>query len=233
MRGQPTVITDRRGRPRRFDEHTERSMIMDAAVRLMAERGYGEMSVIDILAETGLSTRSFYRHFDSKEALLLALVRREAESVARSMARAIANAAGPAEAVEAWLERLLDTFFVPRQAARSALFTTPAALASPSMTEGLAEICWILSRPVAKVLRAGHEAGVLVSPNPAADALSIFAVVGATGHAPHAKLRDRGSVKAQVVRFAWPALGLIGAGPAGGPAVGRPVAPAGEERNSS
>jgi AcrR family transcriptional regulator len=193
---------------------------MDAAIRLMAERGFGEMSVIDVLAETGLSTRGFYRHFDSKEALLLALVRREAESVARAMARAIANAAGPAEAVEAWLERLLDTFFVPRQAARSALFTTPAALASPSMTEGLAEIRWVLSRPVAKALRAGHEAGVLVSPNPEADALSIFAVVGATARAPHAKLRNRGSVKAQVVRFAWPALGLIGDDPAGGPGVG-------------
>jgi AcrR family transcriptional regulator len=197
-------------------------MIMGTAIRLMAERGYGEMSVIDILAETGLSTRSFYRHFDSKDALLLALVRREAESVARSMARAIAEAAGPVEAVEAWLERLLDTFFVARQAARSALFTTPAAMASPAMSEGLAEIYWVLSRPVAEVLRAGHEAGVLVSPNPEADALSIFAVVGATAHAPHAKLGDRGAVKAQVVRFAWPALGLAGADPAGEPAAGRP-----------
>lgn len=197
-------------------------MIMDAAIRLMAERSYGEMSVIDILAETGLSTRSFYRHFDSKDALLLALVCREAESVARSMARAIAAAAGPVEAVDAWLERLLDTFFVPRQAARSALFTTPAAMASPAMTEGLAKIYWVLARPVAEVLRAGHEAGVLVSPNPEADALSIFALVSATAHAPHAKLGDRGSVKAQVVRFAWPALGLTGADPAGGPAIGRP-----------
>ncbi len=121
------ATTDKRGRPRRFDEGTERKMIMDAAIRLMERNSDAELSAVDILAETGLSSRSFYRHFDSKEALLVALVRREAELVARSMERAIASAAGPVAAVEAWLERLLDTFFEPRRAARSAIFTTPAA----------------------------------------------------------------------------------------------------------
>ncbi len=134
----------------------------------------------------------------------MALVRREAELVARSMERAIASAAGPVAAVEAWLERLLDTFFEPRRAARSAIFTTPAASGAYPMTEELAEIRWILSRPLAEVLRAGQAAGVLVSPNPEADAISIFALAGTTTGTRQANLGDRESVRAQVVRFAWP-----------------------------
>lgn len=125
-------------------------MIMDAGIRLMERNSDAELSVVDILAETGLSARSFYRHFDSKESLLVALARREAE-MARSMERAIASAAGPAAAVDAWLARLLDTFFEPRRAARSALFTTPAASGAYPMTEELAEIRWVLSRPLAEV----------------------------------------------------------------------------------
>lgn len=204
MIDRSAATTDKRGRPRRFDEGTERKMIMDAAIRLMERNSDAELSAVDILAETGLSSRSFYRHFDSKEALLVALVRREAELVARSMERAIASAAGPVAAVEAWLERLLDTFFEPRRAARSAIFTTPAASGAYPMTEELAEIRWILSRPLAEVLRAGQAAGVLVSPNPEADAISIFALAGTTTGTRQANLGDRESVRAQVVRFAWP-----------------------------
>jgi len=200
--------TDRRGRPRRFAENTERAMVMSAAVHLMVKTGYTELSVVDILAETGLSTRSFYRHFDSKEALLVALVRREAELVSRSMEQAMGKAPGPIAELEVWLERLLDTYFEPRQAARSSLFTTPAVLAASPMTEELAEIRWILSRPLAEALRTGHEAQVLVSPNPEADALSMFALVGTLTRTPRANLGNRQSVRDQVMRFAWPAFGL-------------------------
>jgi AcrR family transcriptional regulator len=38
--------------------------------------------VADILNEADLSTRSFYRHFASKDQLLCALFRREAEAAA-------------------------------------------------------------------------------------------------------------------------------------------------------
>ncbi|CUU54852.1 DNA-binding transcriptional regulator, AcrR family [Parafrankia irregularis] len=200
--------TDRRGRPRRFDEGTERQMIMDAAVRLMKGSGHAEMAVVDVLAGTGLSTRAFYRHFGSKEALLLALIHREAEAVARSMTRAVERAREPAAALEAWLDRLLDTFFEPRQVARSALFTTAAAGAAVPLAEKLDDIRWILARPLADVLRAGNDAGVLFSPNPDADAISLFGLVGAASHSAHANLEGRPAVRAQVIRFAWPAFGL-------------------------
>ncbi len=202
------VKGERQGRRRLFDHDTERTMLMDAAVRILARSGLHEMFVVDVLSEAGLSTRSFYRHFESKDGLLRALVLRETESVAQSLERRIARASGPVAAVEAWLDGLLDAIFEPRRAARAALFMTPAVRTSYPMAERMVDTHWTLSRPLAEVLRAGHEAGFLVSPNPEADAVSMFALVGITAYVPHANLQNRAAVRAQVVRFSWPTLGL-------------------------
>jgi AcrR family transcriptional regulator len=48
--------SDKLGRPRLFDDDTERRMVLDAAVRVMARNDYAAMSVADVLAEAGLST---------------------------------------------------------------------------------------------------------------------------------------------------------------------------------
>ena len=63
------IEAPRRGRPRRFSSHTERQLLLDASVRVMSANGYDGTSVNDILEEAGLSTRAFYRQFDSKHAL--------------------------------------------------------------------------------------------------------------------------------------------------------------------
>ena len=53
----------------------ERSRIIEAAYRCLVDSGGGGLSVTGVLNAAGLSTRAFYRHFDSKDALLLAMFR--------------------------------------------------------------------------------------------------------------------------------------------------------------
>ncbi|MGA7416454.1 MAG: helix-turn-helix domain-containing protein [Acidimicrobiales bacterium] len=72
----------RAGRPRRFEEADELRLLLDAGLVVMERNGYQDAAVADILAEADLSTRSFYRHFESKDQLLCALYRREAEAAA-------------------------------------------------------------------------------------------------------------------------------------------------------
>lgn len=79
------ATSDNLGRPRLFDAETERRMVMDAAVRVMARNGFEYMSVSDILTEAELSTTSFYRHFQSKDKLLAALIRRDGDSVQHAL----------------------------------------------------------------------------------------------------------------------------------------------------
>lgn len=56
----------------RSEETRER--ITTAAIRLFSARGYNKASVNEICAEAGVTKGAFYYHFDSKQALFLALL---------------------------------------------------------------------------------------------------------------------------------------------------------------
>ena len=51
-----------------------RSRIMAASVKLFSDRGFNAASVDDICDEAGISKGAFYHHFESKQALFLALL---------------------------------------------------------------------------------------------------------------------------------------------------------------
>jgi AcrR family transcriptional regulator len=51
-----------------------RRKILDSAVELFAERGYGETGLADVLQRAGVSKGAFYYHFDSKEAVATAII---------------------------------------------------------------------------------------------------------------------------------------------------------------
>ncbi|WP_235825762.1 TetR/AcrR family transcriptional regulator [Candidatus Frankia alpina] len=82
------------------DQDDERELIMDAAYRcLLASEGVS-VAITDILHAAGLSTRAFYRHFASKDSLLLALFRRDCERVTAELTSSIQrrNASPPPRA---------------------------------------------------------------------------------------------------------------------------------------
>lgn len=51
-----------------------RQEIIDAALRLLADRSYSGLSLREVTREAGISPGAFYRHFDSMEALGLVLI---------------------------------------------------------------------------------------------------------------------------------------------------------------
>ena len=51
-----------------------RRRIIDSAVELFAEIGYGETGLADVLQHAGVSKGAFYYHFDSKEAVATAII---------------------------------------------------------------------------------------------------------------------------------------------------------------
>ena len=59
------------------DAHAvRRDTFVEAAQRLIQTRGYEQLSIADLLVETGASKGAFYHYFDSKEALLEAVIER-------------------------------------------------------------------------------------------------------------------------------------------------------------
>jgi len=181
-------------------------MIIDAAIRVIGASRDASVSVDDVLAEAGLSTRAFYRHFESKEALLEALMLREAAAVRRSLTRVVAKAPDPVAALNAWLQRYLDVFYEPRRAERASWLTSASYEASRPSAQMMQEMRRMSCAPLVEALRKGHTMGALYSPTPEADAFTIYDLVNA--HHQASSKPDRAATVAHVVRFAWPALRL-------------------------
>ena len=77
-----------------------RTRILDAAFRTVATYGLSRFTVDDVARTADLSRQTVYRYFDSKDALIVALVFREEEEFIEGVRRAHAEAATLVEAME-------------------------------------------------------------------------------------------------------------------------------------
>jgi len=73
-----------------------RDAFVDAAQRLIQAKGYEQMSVQDVLDELGASRGALYHYFDSKAALLEAVVERMVDAVTEVLEPLVADPAVPA-----------------------------------------------------------------------------------------------------------------------------------------
>src|SRR5680860_1275255 len=96
--------------------------LLAAAEAVLAERGYAGLRVDDVLAEAGLSTRAFYRHFQGKSELFLAVFDREMHRADERLCSKVEEAADPENRVRAWIEATLALAYEPRLARRTRLF---------------------------------------------------------------------------------------------------------------
>src|SRR5690606_7633412 len=76
-------LRDQAGARRRkvTDARMERLLLLDAAMRVLERTGWWGFKVDSVLRQARLSTRSFYRHFEKKNDLLLALLEHEINGV--------------------------------------------------------------------------------------------------------------------------------------------------------
>jgi len=99
------------------DQSSERDRITEAAYRTLVATGGTSLSVNEVLRAAELSTRAFYRHFDSKDELLLALFRQDSDRVAARLRRA-ADTEPPPAALVAFLQAMLRITADPRRRQR-------------------------------------------------------------------------------------------------------------------
>lgn len=97
-----------------------RRRIIESAVDLFDELGYGETGLADVLQRAGVSKGAFYYHFDSKEALAAAIIDQYRHQNAQRVAEAIDTGAP-------LLERIIVATFVSAAMMES---ETPARIAN-------------------------------------------------------------------------------------------------------
>jgi len=165
-----TAAAARTGRPRRFESEDELRLLLDAAMVVMGRNGYVDASVADILNQANLSTRSFYRHFESKDQLLCALYRREAENAATRLNAKVNAAPSPRAALDAWIDEILSLGQNRAKAARVRVLGSPGAMRAAGYGEETRHASKLLMAPLEALLAAGAVDGSFPLADPPADA---------------------------------------------------------------
>lgn len=95
-----------------------RDRILDAAVEVVAQRGYSAASVQEIVDRSGTSKGSFYFHFHGKERMVMVLVDRMSDRLLKKIHGSIRNQPTPVHRVAAGIEVLMATFGRQRKVAQ-------------------------------------------------------------------------------------------------------------------
>jgi TetR/AcrR family transcriptional regulator, cholesterol catabolism regulator len=90
--------------------------VLAAAADLFAEQGYVSTTVREIAESTGILSGSLYHHFDSKEAMLDAILRGFIERTLATYQAVLERGMGPTETFEALLRASLESMVDNRSA---------------------------------------------------------------------------------------------------------------------
>jgi AcrR family transcriptional regulator len=186
-----------------------RRAILAAASKSVREQGVQGLSIAAVLDRAQLSTRAFYRHFESKDKLVAAVFMEMARVEMRRLRRKMASAATAVDAVAAWIDGRLDLAFDENiksdlrnlsLEAQSQIFASPE-LVQPAYAEMLG--------PLIEQLERGLQQGVFHEIDPVTEAQSIQGVVWASTERHWATGDcDRSDIRTRALRFCLRGLGV-------------------------
>jgi AcrR family transcriptional regulator len=193
------------------DPDTRRA-ILAAASETLREQGVQGLSIAAVLQRAELSTRAFYRHFESKDELVSAVFLEMARTEKRRLRRRMAAAGDPVEAVAAWIDGRLDLAFsesIKSDLRHMSLEAQSQSFASPELIQpAYAEML----EPLIDQIQRGLQQGAFRDVDPMSGAQSIQGVVWAsterqwsTGDCERADVRQR------TLRFCLRGLGVAAA----------------------
>jgi AcrR family transcriptional regulator len=198
------------GRPRLYEPDDERDRILVATLEVLRRNDGEEATLADILQEAGLSTRAFYRHFESKEDVIRALYQRDAESFGAHLRRRVEAAADPGEGLTVWVYEMLGLAYDRRRAERVAALSSPMVLRVVAGTRAQQLGTDLLVMPLRAVLEDGLEKGWFAEARPELDVRTIRAITWeALGWARSGAVKlSRREATDHILRFSRSALGV-------------------------
>ena len=193
------------------DPDTRRAILAAASESLRGHGVHG-LSIAAVLQRAQLSTRAFYRHFESKDQLIATVFLEMASTEKRRLRRKMAAADGPVEAVAAWIDGRLDLAFsenIKSDLRRMSVEAQSQSFAAPELIQpAYSEML----EPLIEQIQRGLEQGAFHDVDPTSGAQSIQGVVWAsterqwaTGDCERAVVRER------TLRFCLRGLGVAAA----------------------
>ena len=203
-----TRPTTRRREKLAPDPHIRRA-ILSAASKSVREQGVRGLSIAAVLDRAQLSTRAFYRHFDSKDQLVAAVFLEMARVEMRRLRKKMADTPDAVEAVAAWVDARLDLAFdedIKSDLRRLSLEAQSQMFASPELIQpAYAEML----EPLTEQLQRGLDQGVFHDIDPLTEAQAIQGVVWASTERQWAAGDcERTGVREHALRFCLRGLGV-------------------------
>jgi AcrR family transcriptional regulator len=148
-------------------------LLLSAARRVLAERGYDGLRVDDVLQRAGLSTRAFYRHFSGKAGLYLALFEEESVRADEHLRSHLAGASTPAAKVREWVTSVLALAYDARLEGRSKLFAGERGALARRFPEEVDRLMRRQLAPLEDAIADGTASGAFPGADPVNDARAI------------------------------------------------------------
>ena len=165
----------------------DRGCIIEAAYSCLSEPHSGPIPVAAILQRAGVSTRAFYRHFESKDELFLAMLRKESDALAARLDRIADEAArAPADQLKAWIGEMFGLIYDAQVRMHLTVIDSDEVRAAKGYRETREQAHADRERSLVEILRRGRDDGSFPLADPDRDAIAISAVVSRmmTGQSP-------------------------------------------------
>jgi AcrR family transcriptional regulator len=192
-------------------DEREVDLLLEAARVVLRRHGVYRMTVRDVLAEAHLGTRAFYRHFSSKDELVISVFTEGATREAERLTQKIAKTSNPIDGVIAWIDGRLDLAF-DRNMAAGHQDLSMEALYRRAETPAELEIAFnVLLAPLVEQLEEGRSRGLLPDVMPAWDARAIHDVTWGVVERQWSGFPLRqAEAREHVIRFCLQAIGAPG-----------------------
>jgi AcrR family transcriptional regulator len=189
----------------------DRGCIIDAAYGCLSEPHSGPIPVAAILQRAGVSTRAFYRHFESKDELFLAMLRQESDALAGRLDRIVDEAGTPVDQLKAWISQMFGWMHDAEMRMHLTVIDSDEVRAAKGYRQTRERLHADRERSLIEILRRGRDDGSFPQADPDHDAVAISAVISRemADQRPGDEKRLRRSM-AWVLEFALRALGAEG-----------------------
>lgn len=209
VRSLAAQSVDRALAERQATYEDEISRLVEATYTVMARSGDLSPTVRDILSEAELSNQAFYRHFRSKDELLLVVLDDGRRRLVEHLERRMNRADGPVGEIDAWIRGAMAQAADPEAAARTRPFVADVGRLADRYPDEQRSSERLLLEPLEAAIRSAETQGLASPLDPPRDAMAVY---GLTLQAMEAHIRadtrpSRPEI-AHLVSFALTALGV-------------------------
>jgi AcrR family transcriptional regulator len=192
-----------------MDATDEINLLITATWTVAAQSGTFEPSVREILHEAGVSTKAFYRHFRSKDDLLLVALETASMQLAEYIESKMTSVAEPVPRIRIWIEGFVRQAIVPSAARRTLPWALGVGQLAHMYPEQFNRSKALVIAPLEREIARADAEGTAVSPNPAKDARIIFGyTMDAIRHHLIRRTEPDSGDTEQLVDFTYRALGI-------------------------